>query len=67
MTFAAWLATPLGDYLRRREQAYFDETVADIFGFQAVQIGLPGCEFLAQSRVTSHWNVGAEADRKSVV
>jgi len=60
-TLADWLETPLGRYLLAREQAWFDRTVADIFGFQAVQIGLPGCEFLAQSRVTSHWNVGAEA------
>jgi len=60
-TLADWFETPLGRYLLAREQAWFDRTVADIFGFQAVQIGLPGCEFLAQSRVTSHWNVGAEA------
>ena len=59
-TLADWLETPLGRYLLAREQAWFDRTVADIFGFQAVQIGLPGCEFLAQSRVTSHWNVGTE-------
>ncbi len=45
--------TPLGDYLREREQAYFDETVADIFGFHALQIGLPECRFLAQSRIVS--------------
>ena len=54
---ADWLATPLGQYLLAREQAWFDRTVADIFGFQAIQIGLPGCPFLAQSRVASHWTV----------
>ena len=57
MTFAAWLQTPLGDYLRAREQAYFDETVADIFGFHALQIGLPECRFLAQSRIVSKWSL----------
>ena len=51
MSFAAWLSTPLGEYLKEREQAYFDETVADIFGFHALQIGLPECPLLAQSRM----------------
>ncbi|TMI05119.1 MAG: SAM-dependent methyltransferase, partial [Betaproteobacteria bacterium] len=32
-TLAAWFATPLGRYLLEREQAYFDRTLADIFGF----------------------------------
>ena len=44
---------PLGQYLLAREQAYFDQTVADIFGFHALQIGLPECPFLAQSRIPS--------------
>jgi SAM-dependent methyltransferase len=57
MTFATWLATPLGEYLREREQAYFDLTVADIFGFHALQIGLPECPFLAQSRIVSRWTL----------
>ena len=34
-TLAEWFATPLGHYLLAREQAYFDRTVADIFGFHA--------------------------------
>ena len=56
-TLAAWLTTPLGEYLQDREQAYFDETVADIFGFHALQIGLPECPFLAQSRIVSKWTL----------
>ena len=32
-TLADWFATPLGRYLLAREQAWFDRTVADIFGF----------------------------------
>jgi SAM-dependent methyltransferase len=56
-TLADWLRTPLGQYLLAREQAWFDRTVTDIFGFQAIQIGLPGCPFLAQSRVAAHWTV----------
>ena len=56
-TFAEWFATPLGAYLGQREQAYFDRTVADIFGFHALQIGLPECPFLAQSRIVSNWTL----------
>jgi len=56
-TLAHWLTTPLGEYLKHREQAYFDETVADIFGFHALQIGLPECPFLAQSRMASKWSL----------
>ena len=52
-----WLATPLGCYLLAREQAYFDQTVADIFGFHALQVGLPACPFLAQSRIVSRWTL----------
>ncbi len=55
-----WFATPLGSYLLAREQAWFDRTVADIFGFSAIQIGLPECPFLAQSRVASRWTVDSQ-------
>ena len=56
-TLADWFATPLGRYLLAREQAYFDQTVADIFGFYALQIGLPEARFLAASRIPSRWCV----------
>jgi len=60
-TLAEWFDTPLGQYLLAREQAWFDRTVADIFGFQAIQVGLPECPFLAQSRVAAHWTVDPSA------
>ena len=44
-------------YLQERERAYFDLTVADIFGFHALQIGLPARAFLAQSRIVSRWTL----------
>ena len=56
-SLAQWLDTPLGRYLLSREQAYFDQTVADIFGFHALQVGLPTCPFLAQSRIVSRWTL----------
>jgi hypothetical protein len=56
-SLAQWFKTPLGRYLLSREQAYFDRTVADIFGFHALQTGLPECPFLAQSRIVSRWTL----------
>ncbi len=56
-TLAQWFATDLGNYLLAREQAYFDQAVADIFGFHAMQVGLPECPFLAQSRIASRWTL----------
>jgi SAM-dependent methyltransferase len=46
-----WFTTPQGDYVLSREQAYFDRTVSDIFGFNALQIGLPEHDFLRTSRM----------------
>ena len=59
-TLAEWFTTPLGRYQLAREQAFFDRTVADIFGFQAIQIGLPECPFLAQSRIPARWTVDVQ-------
>jgi SAM-dependent methyltransferase len=56
-TLAEWFTTPPGRYLLAREQAYFDSTVADIFGYYALQVGLPDCPFLAQSRIPSRWTL----------
>jgi SAM-dependent methyltransferase len=56
-TLAEWFATPLGRYVLGREQAYFDRTVADIFGYYALQVGLPECAFLTQSRIPSCWTL----------
>jgi SAM-dependent methyltransferase len=52
-TLADWLDTPLGRYLLLREFAYFETAIADIFGFHALQIGLPAHDFLAGSRITA--------------
>jgi SAM-dependent methyltransferase len=48
---AGWLATPLGRYLVAREQHYFDKTVADIFGYNALQLGLSHVNLLRASRI----------------
>jgi SAM-dependent methyltransferase len=48
-----WFATPQGAYVLNWEMARVDQVVADIFGYYAVQVGLPGIDFLRASRVTS--------------
>src|SRR5579864_6064770 len=59
-TLAEWFATPLGQYLFQRERSYFDRTLADIFGFHALQIGLPEYPFLSGSRITTRLSVDLE-------
>lgn len=46
-----WLATPLGRYVLERELAYVDTAVADVFGYYALQLGLPEHDFLRSSRI----------------
>ena len=50
-----WLQSPQGNYVFAWEQARVDQVVADIFGFNAVQIGLPCCDFLRSNRMP--WRV----------
>ena len=46
-----WFTTPQGEYVLTREQSYFDHTVNDIFGYNALQLGLPEQDFLRNSRI----------------
>ncbi|HXZ96298.1 MAG TPA: class I SAM-dependent methyltransferase [Burkholderiales bacterium] len=46
-----WFETPLGQYLLQQEQSFFDKAVADVFGFNAVQLGLGPYDFLRLSRI----------------
>jgi SAM-dependent methyltransferase len=46
-----WLQTALGTYLQAQEQVLFDEAVSDVFGFNAVQVGLPQMDLLRNSRI----------------
>ena len=49
--FAEWLETPQGRYVLDWEQTRHDSLVADIFGFNAVQIGWPGLDYLRANRM----------------
>jgi SAM-dependent methyltransferase len=56
-----WFATPQGHYILVREQAYFDQTVSDIFGFNAAQLGSPALDFLQNSRIPFRFNGSHQA------
>lgn len=47
----AWFETPLGQYVLAAERAYLDATLPDIFGYYALQLGLPTVDLLAESRM----------------
>jgi SAM-dependent methyltransferase len=50
-----WLATPPGRYLLAWERAQLDQAVADIFGFHALQLGVPELDALAANRMPHRW------------
>ncbi|MET3106156.1 SAM-dependent methyltransferase [Oxalobacteraceae bacterium GrIS 2.11] len=52
---AAWLKQPSGIYAHAWEQQVLDKLTADIFGFNAVQIGMPQMNCLAASRMPNKW------------
>jgi SAM-dependent methyltransferase len=50
-----WLRSPLGQYLMAWECRQFDLAVADVFGFHALQLGLPEIDALAANRMPHRW------------
>ncbi|WP_394755435.1 class I SAM-dependent methyltransferase [Rhodoferax sp.] len=50
-----WLESPTGRYLLAWERAQLDLAVADIFGFHALQLGLPELDTLAANRMPHRW------------
>jgi SAM-dependent methyltransferase len=50
-----WLQTAPGQYLMAWERAQFDLAVADIFGFNALQLGLPEIQALQSNRMPHRW------------
>lgn len=55
----AWLASPQGRYVLDWEIRQIDETVPDIFGFNALQIGLPQCDLLRANRMALRIRIGS--------
>ena len=52
---ASWLATPPGLALQRWEQAQLDAAVADVFGYHALQLGMPEIDALQANRMPHRW------------
>ena len=52
---AAWLRTPAGQCLMRWEQMHIDQAVADVFGYHALQLGLPELHGLRANRMPHRW------------
>lgn len=50
-SLSEWFATGQGGYVLEREQAWFDRTVNDIFGYNALQLGLNEHDLLRNSRI----------------
>jgi SAM-dependent methyltransferase len=46
-----WLDTPQGQYVQRWEHARVDQLVVDVFGYNAVQIGMPQHDYLRANRM----------------
>jgi SAM-dependent methyltransferase len=53
-----WLSSTLGQYLLMREQAKYDAVVVDIFGFNALQLGMLQMDALKNSRIPYLLHVG---------
>ncbi len=49
-----WLQSPPGQYVLKWEQQCFNQIVADVFGFHAVQIGMPQINTLSENRMPLH-------------
>jgi SAM-dependent methyltransferase len=61
----SWLEQPAGSYIRAWEQALLDQLTADIFGFHALQIGLPQINALAANRMPHKWMSDEVEPKKS--
>src|SRR3989442_1972375 len=58
---ADWFETPKGGYVLAWERGQFDAAVEDVFGYNAVQLGLPGLDFLRESRIPLKVRAGLES------
>ncbi len=57
---ADWLETPQGRYVLDWELGQIDSAVEDVFGFRAVQVGLPGIDFLRRNRISYRFPLALE-------
>src|SRR3989440_2360295 len=55
-----WFSTPQGTYVLDWELTQFDSAVDDVFGFRALQVGLPEIDFLRQNRIPYRFSLALE-------
>ncbi len=53
--FTDWFRTPPGEYLLAWERERFDQAVADMFGYHALQLGLSELDALRSNRMPHQW------------
>ena len=56
----SWLRSDIGQYMQAWELARFDALVADAFGFNALQLGMPELDALRNNRITFKAYAGPE-------
>ena len=57
-----WLTSAAGQRVMAWERVQFHLALTDVFGFHAVQLGLPEMDCLGSSRMPHRWVLGNEAD-----
>jgi SAM-dependent methyltransferase len=62
-----WFETPAGRYLLAWEQTRFESAVADIFGYHALQLGLPALDALSANRMPHRWLATSQPAQRAVV
>jgi SAM-dependent methyltransferase len=62
-----WLKTPAGAYVLQWEQEHLDAAVADLFGFHALQLGLPELDALNANRMPHRWVASEHAQHTQSV
>ena len=50
-----WFESAPGRYLLEWEQAHLDDAVANVFGYHALQVGMPWLQGLRANRMTHRW------------
>lgn len=58
--FTDWLQTPPGRYLLEWEQTQFDQSVSDVFGYHALQLGFTELDALRANRMPHRWLAAAD-------
>src|SRR5690554_1294912 len=59
-SLSEWFSGTQGQYILRWEQARIDAIVSDVFGYNAMQVGLPDHELLRSSRIAHRFILGPD-------